>query len=155
MVFHCTYRWFSATFYLGEYSFNTTKKKDKAFKRQKFIMSKKKLNNLSDLGGFVYSTNENEDFSSFDTSEKVALKPEQQHLEAHFSTKGRGGKIVTVIKGFQGSEQELKALGKLLKNKCGVGGSVKDGEIIIQGNIRDKVMTILQKEHYHVKRVGG
>ena len=118
-------------------------------------MSKKKINSLSDLGGFVYSTNENEDFSSLDDTNEIKLKPEQQRLEAHFSTKGRGGKIVTVIKGFKGSEQDLKGLGKLLKNKCGVGGSVKDGEIIIQGNIRDKVMTILQKECYIVKRVGG
>jgi translation initiation factor 1 len=118
-------------------------------------MSKKKLNSFSDLGGFVYSTNENEDFSSFDEADTVFFKPEQQQLEAHFSNKGRGGKIVTVIKGFQGSEKDLKTLGKLLKNKCGVGGSVKEGEIIIQGNIRDKIIKILESESYNVKRVGG
>lgn len=117
-------------------------------------MSKKKLNSLSDLGGFVYSTNENADFSSSD-EEIESLKPAQQQLEAHFSTKGRGGKIVTVVKGFVGSEDELRDLGKLLKTKCGVGGSVKDGEIIIQGNIRDKIIKILQGEGYKVKRVGG
>jgi len=118
-------------------------------------MSKKKLNNLSDLGGFVFSTNEKEDFSTFNDEVNEPIKPEEQLLEAHFSTKGRGGKIVTVIKGFEGTENELKVLGKLLKNKCGVGGSAKDGEIIIQGNIRDKVMGILQNEGYNVKRVGG
>lgn len=118
-------------------------------------MSKKKVNSFSDLGGFVFSTNENEDFSSFDKVDEVALKREEQQLEAHFSNKGRGGKIVTVIKGFQGSEADLKALGKLLKNKCGVGGSVKEGEIIIQGNIRDKITKILKTEGYKVKRVGG
>lgn len=118
-------------------------------------MSKKKVNSFSDLGGFVFSTNENEDFSTFDKEDDVALKPEEQQLEAHFSNKGRGGKIVTVIKGFQGSEKDLKALGKLLKNKCGVGGSVKEGEIIIQGNIRDKITKILESECYKVKRVGG
>lgn len=118
-------------------------------------MSKKKINTLSDLGGFVYSTNDDEDFSSMDEEPNEFINPEQQQLEAHFSTKGRGGKIVTVIKGFQGSENELKVLGKLLKNKCGVGGSVKEGEIIIQGNIRDKVINILQNLKYKVKRVGG
>jgi len=118
-------------------------------------MSKKKLNSLGDLGGFVFSTNDNEDFSTYDDSEITSLQPKEQLLEAHFSNKGRGGKIVTVIKGFEGSDADLKELGKLLKRKCGVGGSVKDGEIIIQGNIRDKIITILQKEGYKVKRVGG
>lgn len=118
-------------------------------------MSNKKLNSLEDLGGFVFSTNEHEDFSSYDNSENPSLKPEEQALEAHFSNKGRGGKTVTVIKGFIGSDDELKELGKLLKRKCGVGGSVKEGQIIIQGKIRDKIITILQKEGYKVKRVGG
>jgi len=117
-------------------------------------MSKKKYNSFSDLGGFVYSTDENADFSNHD-DELKSLKPDEQYLEAHFSTKGRGGKIVTVVKGFEGSEEDLKNLGKLLKTKCGVGGSVKDGEIIIQGNIRDKIIKILQGEGYKVKRVGG
>ena len=118
-------------------------------------MVKKKLNSLSDLGGFVFSTNENEDFSSFKEEEQETLTPGEQYLEAHFSNKGRGGKIVTIVKGFEGSESDLKALGKLLKTKCSVGGTVKDGEIIIQGNLRDKIIQILKKEGYHVKRVGG
>jgi len=118
-------------------------------------MAKKKLNNLSDLGGFVFSTNENEDFSSLSDDNQDTLAPDKQQLEAHFSNKGRGGKTVTVILGFQGTETDLKALGKLLKKKCGVGGSVKDGEIIIQGNYREKIMEILKKEGYPVKRVGG
>ncbi len=118
-------------------------------------MAKNKSNSLSDLGGFVFSTNENEDFSAFDGEKTDILKSNVQYLEAHFSNKGRGGKIVTVVKGFEGSESDLKALGKLLKTRCGVGGSVKEGEIIIQGNHRDKVMQILKKEGYNVKRVGG
>ncbi len=118
-------------------------------------MAKKKLNSLSDLGGFVFSTNKNEDFSTFNDVDSDTLKPDEQYLEAHFSNKGRGGKIVTIVKGFEGSESDLKGLGKLLKTKCGVGGSVKDGEIIIQGNHRDKVMQILKKEGYQVKRIGG
>ncbi len=118
-------------------------------------MAKKKLNSLSDLGGFVFSTNDNEDFSSFNEEEQETPAPGEQYLEAHFSNKGRGGKIVTIVKGFEGSESDLKALGKLLKTKCSVGGTVKDGEIIIQGNLRDKIIQILKKEGYHVKRVGG
>jgi len=122
-------------------------------------MSKKKLNSLSDLsslGGFVFSTNNKEDFSEYQgDSDNESLPNNKQFLEAHFSNKGRGGKTVTVIKGFEGSEEDLKALGKLLKKKCGVGGSVKDREIIIQGNYRDKIIEILKKEDYNVKRVGG
>ncbi len=118
-------------------------------------MAKKKLNSLSDLGGFVFSINNDEDFSAFADKDQEKLPVNDQYLEAHFSNKGRGGKTVTIIKGFQGSESDLKSLGKLLKTKCGVGGSVKDGEIIIQGNYRDKIIQILQKEGYHTKRVGG
>ncbi len=116
-------------------------------------MNKKKLNSLEDLGGFVFSTNN--DFEYEHDEKKTTPTPNQQYLEAHFSNKGRAGKIVTVIKGFIGNEQDLKALGKLLKTKCGVGGSVKDNEILIQGNYRDKIMEILTKEGYHVKRIGG
>ncbi len=118
-------------------------------------MAKKKLNSLSDLGGFVFSTNEQEDFSTYSEQSEENIDPKDQELEAHFSNKGRGGKTVTIVAGFQGKESDLKALAKLLKTKCGVGGSVKDGEIIIQGNYRDKIMSILQKEGYRVKRVGG
>ncbi len=118
-------------------------------------MAKKKINDLSDLGGFVFSTNEEEDFSGFTDENEEILKPEDQYLEAHFSNKGRGGKTVTVISGYQGSSSDLKDLAKLLKTKCSVGGSVKDGEIIIQGNFRDKIIKILKTEGYHVKRVGG
>ncbi|WP_010136217.1 translation initiation factor [Ochrovirga pacifica] len=115
----------------------------------------KKLNDLSALGAFAYSTNENYEFDDGTTDEQETLPNHQQHLEAVFSNKGRGGKTVTIIRGFVGAEEDLKALGKLLKNKCGVGGSIKDGEIIIQGKHRDKIMDILQKDGYKVKRVGG
>lgn len=116
-------------------------------------MAKKKLG-LEDLGGFVFSTNS--DFNPRD--EEIANhtpRPEDQRLEAHFNSKGRGGKIVTVIKGFEGTEEDLNTLGKELKKKCGVGGSVKDGEIIIQGDVREKVMQLLKEDGYKVKRVGG
>lgn len=118
-------------------------------------MAKKNLNSLSDLGGFVFSTNEQEEFTAYDEESQITPSKSEQYLEAHFSNKGRGGKTVTIIKGFEGSENELKNLAKLLKTKCGVGGSTKAGEIIIQGNYRDKIIQILQKDGYHVKRVGG
>lgn len=118
-------------------------------------MAKKKLNSLSDLGGFVFSTNKEEDFNAYNEENSENLEPKDQHLEAHFSNKGRGGKTVTVISGFKGPDAELKTLAKLLKTKCSVGGSIKDGEIIIQGNFRDKIMNLLRQEGYQVKRVGG
>ena len=116
-------------------------------------MGKKKLNSLEDLGGFVFSTNDNFEYDSEESIETIA--PKDQYLEAHFSNKGRGGKTVTVITGFEGTDEDLKALGKSLKTKCGVGGSAKDGEIIIQGKVRDKIIEILKKDGYNVKRVGG
>ena len=116
-------------------------------------MAKKKLNSLNDLGGFVFSTNSS--FENNSNTDEETLEPKEQFLEAHFSNKGRGGKTVTVVKGFEGNDEDLKQLGKLLKQKCGVGGSVKDGEIIVQGNYRDKIMEILKKEGYNVKRIGG
>lgn len=116
-------------------------------------MAKKKLG-LEDLGGFVFSTNS--DFQPDDVSSDIStLRPENQRLEAHYSSKGRGGKVVTVIKGFKGSDEDLNSLGKELRKKCGVGGSVKDCEIIIQGDVREKVIQFLKKDGYVIKRVGG
>ena len=118
-------------------------------------MAKKKMG-LEDLGGFVFSTNDNFNGNIDQQDEnKGILNPEDQYLEAHFSSKSRGGKTVTIIKGFEGPAEDLIKLGKKLKKSCGVGGSVKDGEIIIQGDDRDKIMKLLQKDGYNVKRVGG
>jgi translation initiation factor 1 len=116
-------------------------------------MAKKKLG-LEDLDGFVFSTNDDFDGNEQEESDET-LAPEDQYLEAHFSSKGRGGKTVTIIKGFQGTNDDLVVLGKKLKKKCGVGGSAKDGEIIIQGDDREKIMELLKKDGYNVKRVGG
>ena len=80
---------------------------------------------------------------------------EKQQLEAHFSNKGRAGKTVTLIKGFEGELQDLNALAKTLKNAVGVGGTVKNGEIIIQGNYRVQVIQLLTDMGHQVKRVGG
>lgn len=113
----------------------------------------KKLSSLDDLGGFVFSTNKDFDYGSDEQMETLANS--EQKLEAHLDKKNRGGKVATVIKGFEGNEEDLKTLAKKLKTLCGVGGSAKDGEIIIQGNFRDKIMDFLVKEGYKVKRVGG
>ena len=114
----------------------------------------KKSKGLENLGGLVYSTNK--DFRIEDDEPEEASTPaSQQTLIVGKSTKGRGGKVVTVITGFRGKESDLEALGKMLKNKCGVGGSVKDGEILIQGDVRQKAATALQEEGYKVKISGG
>lgn len=114
----------------------------------------KKLSSLDDLGGFVFSTNKDFEFDSNDEQQDT-LANNQQKLEAHLDKKNRGGKVATVIKGFEGNDDDFKALAKKLKTLCGVGGTAKDGEIIIQGNFREKIMDFLAKEGYKVKRVGG
>jgi translation initiation factor 1 len=112
-------------------------------------MGKKGKNN-----GMVYSTNP--DFEVEEEQEEVeTLAPQQQELNVHLDRKNRGGKTATLVKNFIGTESDLNDLGKKLKSACGVGGSVKEGEIIIQGEKRDKVMQILEKKGYKVKRVGG
>ncbi len=114
----------------------------------------KKISSLEDLGGFVFSTNKEFEFDTHLESEE-SIANNKQKLEAHLDKKNRGGKVATIIKGFQGTEEDLKNLGKMLKTKCGVGGAVKDQEIIIQGNFRDKIMEILKSDGYNVKRIGG
>ena len=109
--------------------------------------------NKKNLKGVMYSTNP--DFKFEYENEKMDTLPNnQQNLEVCID-KHRAGKIAVIIKGFVGASDDLKALGKILKAKCGVGGSSKNGEIIIQGDLRDKVMDILAKEGYNYKRVGG
>ncbi len=107
----------------------------------------------SKLGEMVFSTNENFEFNS--DEEKETLEASNQHLIAKLEKKGRGGKTVSIIEGFVGTQKDLKNLAKDLKNKCGTGGSVKNGTIIIQGNVRDKIMNYLKEKGYQVKRVGG
>ena len=114
----------------------------------------KKINDLNDLGGFVFSTNQDFEFNQEDETIET-LENKNQLLEIHLDKKNRAGKIATVIKNFKGTTEALETLAKMLKTKCGVGGSAKDQEIIIQGNFRDKIMEILKSEGYTIKRVGG
>jgi len=108
-------------------------------------MSKK---NKPDNKGFVYSTDPNFKFEEEEQEAVQTLLPEQQKLRVWLDTKQRAGKAVTLVTGFIGLPEDLEALGKKLKNFCGTGGSVKDGEAIIQGDQRDKVLQWLLKNDY-------
>lgn len=112
------------------------------------MSSKKKLT------GIVYSTNPDYIYSTGGDEKKETLPAGKQDLRIWLEKRG-GGKLATIVKGFIGSEDDLEALGKLLKSKCSVGGSAKDGEIILQGDQRDKVMDILIKEGYRSKKAGS
>lgn len=104
--------------------------------------------------GIVYSTNPAFKPQQEETQQET-LPPSQQDLRVLRDSKQRGGKTVTLIRGFVGSDDDLEKLTKLLKTKCGTGGSAKDGEIIIQGDKREQVMEILLKEGYRAKKAGG
>ena len=101
----------------------------------------------------VYSTNPNFEYDE-DNHEDITLEPSDQLLEVWID-KHRAGKTAIIIKGYVGNLSEIKTLSKKLKTKCGVGGSIKNGAIIIQGNVRDKIMDILKQDGYRYKRVGG
>lgn len=98
--------------------------------------------------GIVYSTNANFDYTKDEVAEEATLPPLQQKLRIRMERAGRGGKTVTLISGFIGTENDLQALCKKLKQKCGVGGSAKEGVIIMQGDLRDKLVTTLKKEGF-------
>ncbi|MEM9391662.1 MAG: translation initiation factor [Bacteroidota bacterium] len=112
-------------------------------------MSKK--NNWKNREGVVYSTNQDFEYNHFTDALQDTLAPSSQSLRVELDKKARGGKQVTLITGFVGKPEDLKELGKLLKSKCGVGGSAKDGEILIQGDFRNIVYEILTKEGYRTR----
>jgi translation initiation factor 1 len=113
-----------------------------------------KKNDWKKRDGIVYSTESDFSYSYQSNEETETLPAGQQNLRVSLDKSGRAGKQVTLVSGFVGTATDLEMLGKLVKSKCGVGGSVKGGEILIQGDLRDKVVQVLQREGYKAKRSG-
>lgn len=107
------------------------------------------------LSGVVYSTDPDFEYEKEHNESESTPDNREQDLRVQLDKKQRGGKAVTLITGFRGTSEDLSSLAKRLKQKCGVGGSVKDREILIQGDFRDKVLLLLQTEGYKVKKAGG
>lgn len=114
-------------------------------------MSKK--NNWKLRDGVVYSTNDNFEYQQQQQEEVETLASAKQSLRVQMDNSGRAGKQVTLVTGFIGTQADLETLTKLLKTKCGVGGTSKDGEILIQGDARDKLVAILLKEGYKARKI--
>ncbi len=114
------------------------------------------MKNKSSNSKLVYSTNKNEmQPGESGKSNSKTLPENQQNLKVMLDKKQRRGKKVTLVVGFIGSDDTLKALGKKIKSLCGVGGTVKNGEILVQGDFRDRVLAILTEDGYKAKRAGG
>ena len=113
------------------------------------------MNDWKQRLGMVFSTNPDFEYTTTEEQEAATLPPAQQNLRVWLDRKQRGGKTVTLVKGFVGSESDLTELGRMLKSRCGGGGSAKDGEIIIQGDHRDRVVELLIAAGYKCKKAGN
>lgn len=113
------------------------------------------MNKKKERLNVVYSTNPDFNYQFEESESLETLAPHLQTLYVSIDRKQRGGKEVTLVEGFVGTDDDLKELGKELKSKCGVGGTAKDGEIMVQGNFKDKVAELLDKKGFKVKKKGG
>ena len=113
-----------------------------------------KRNDWKKREGVVYSTDSDFSFQHASSAEVETIPASKQNLKVFLDKSGRAGKQVTVVSGFVGTTTDLESLTKLLKTKCGAGGSAKDGEILIQGDVRDKLVSILSQLDYKVRRSG-
>ncbi|MDR0711380.1 MAG: translation initiation factor [Prevotellaceae bacterium] len=113
------------------------------------------MGDWKDRLGVVYSTNPDFSYEKPQGEAAATLPPQRQNLRVQLDRKQRGGKQVTLVTGFIGSQGDLELLGRTLRVGCGVGGGAKDGEIIVQGDQRDKVMSLLEKAGYKAKKIGG
>ncbi len=114
-----------------------------------------KSNKNKDRAGIVYSTNNNYSYNDDDSVEEDTLPSQQQRLRVLLDKKNRKGKAVTLVTGFVGNDSNLSTLGKKLKGLCGSGGSAKDGEILVQGDHRDKVLNYLLSNGYSQTKKAG
>lgn len=115
-------------------------------------MAAKTSSSFESLGSLVFSTNREMDLASRE-EDTPDVAPEKQRLTVRRDTSGRKGKVVTLVQGFQGGQQALEELGTLLKRHCGTGGSAKDGEILIQGDVRQKAAAFLSGRGYKVRTI--
>lgn len=114
-----------------------------------------KKNEWKKREGVVYSTDSNFSFQEAPSSEAETIPTSKQNLKVFLDKNERAGKKVTIVSGFVGTQADLETLTKLLKTKCGVGGAAKDGEVLVQGDVRDKVILILTQAGYKAKKAGG
>ena len=112
-----------------------------------------KKNQWKNREGVVYSTDSNFEFTEGSAEEQTTVQAGKQQLRVSLDKNGRAGKHVTLVTGFVGNTADLEALCKKLKSKCGTGGSVKDGEILIQGDARDKIVQLLSGDGYRVRKI--
>jgi translation initiation factor 1 len=115
-------------------------------------MSKKEFKNRE---GIVYSTDPGFNYATSKEEKATGIPAQQQDLRVYLDRKQRAGKTVTIIRGYKGKADDLEDLGKTLKSKCGTGGTVKDGEILVQGDFREKIVLLLQSMGFKVKKAGG
>lgn len=114
-----------------------------------------KKNDWKERLNVVYSTNPDFNYATDNDEEQTTPDKNKQNLRVTIDKKNRGGKLVTLVTGFVGTENDLKELGKMLKSKCGVGGSAKDGEVIVQGDFKQKVIDLLIKDGYTKTKGSG